>query len=323
MADPRFFENAGPLTLDRLAALTGAVLSVPALRAKEMTDVAALEAAGPDQLSFIDNIKYRPQFAVTRAGACFASSVMVPHAPEGVALLVTETPYKAYALAAQAFYPGQVRGTGTISEHASVHATAEIGTGVTIEDFAVIGPGVKIGAGSRIGAGATITHALLGENVRVYPGCRIGQDGFGFAIDPAGHVKVPQLGRVVIGNNVEIGANTCIDRGAGPDTIIGDGAWIDNLVQIGHNVRIGKGCVIVSQVGISGSTVIEDYAVLAGQVGIAGHLRIGKGARIAAQSGIMRDVPPGAEVMGSPAIPIRQQMRQIAALARLIKKDKS
>lgn len=322
MADPRFFRNAGPLTLARLAEITGAALSVPEAASRSVSDVAALEAAEAGQVSFIDNIKYRDQFAVTRAGACFAAPAMARHAPAGLVLLLTDTPYKAYALAAQAFYPDQTRADGVISPRAAIDPAARIGAGVTVEDFAVIGPGVEIGAGSRIGAGATITHAIIGENARIYPGCRIGQDGFGFAIDPKGHVKVPQLGRVMIGNNVEIGANTCIDRGAGPDTVIGDGAWIDNLVQIGHNVRIGRGCVIVAQVGISGSTVVDDYVVIAGQAGLAGHLHIGRGARIGAQSGIMRDVPPGADVLGSPALPIRDKMREFAMINRLVRKEK-
>ena len=162
---------------------------------------------------------------------------------------------------------------------------------------------------------------MIGSYSRLYPGVRVGQDGFGFAIDPAGHVKVPQLGRVIIEEHVEIGANTTIDRGAGPDTVIGQGTWIDNLVQIGHNVKIGRGCIIVSQVGISGSTVLGDFVAVGGQVGIAGHLQIGSGVRIAAQSGIMKDIPAGDEVMGSPAVPIRQYMKQVAFLKRLVKKN--
>ena len=156
--------------------------------------------------------------------------------------------------------------------------------------------------------------------MRLLPGVRIGQDGFGFAIDPTGHIAVPQLGRVVIGNRVWIGANTTIDRGAGPDTQIGDGCMIDNLVQIGHNVKIGKHVIIVAQVGISGSTEIEDYAVLAGQVGVAGHLKIGRGARIAAQSGVLKDIEAGTEVMGYPAVPLRDYFRQVATLSNLAKK---
>jgi len=198
----------------------------------------------------------------------------------------------------------------------------QIGKGCYIEAGAVIGRNVQIGDYVRIGANANISHAHIGSYSRLYPGVRVGQDGFGFAIDPKGHVKVPQLGRVMIGQHVEIGANSCIDRGAGPDTEIGDGTWIDNLVQIGHNVKIGRGCIIVSQVGISGSTVLEDFVALGGQAGVAGHLRIGMGARIAAQSGIMKNVPAGEEQMGSPALPIRDFMKQVALLKRLIKKDK-
>jgi UDP-3-O-[3-hydroxymyristoyl] glucosamine N-acyltransferase len=323
MADPRFFKNAGPMTLARLAEITGATLSAPGESGRNMADVAPLDVAQAVHVSFIDNIKYRDQFTATRAGACFAAPAMAAHAPAGLVLLLTDAPYRAYALAAQAFYPDQVKGGGEISPRASIHPTAKLGAGVTVDDFAVIGEGVEIGTGSRIGAHASISHAIIGNNTRIYPGCRIGQDGFGFAIDPKGHVKVPQLGRVVIGNNVEIGANSCIDRGAGPDTVIGDGTWIDNLVQIGHNVRVGRGCVIVSQVGISGSTVVDDYVVMAGQAGIAGHLHIGRGARIGAQAGVMRDVAAGSDVLGSPAGPIREKMREFAMISRLVKKDKA
>jgi len=195
-----------------------------------------------------------------------------------------------------------------------------IGDNGWVEAGAHIDENVTIGARCRIGSNASLSHAVLDDHVRLYPGVRVGQDGFGFAIDPSGYVKVPQLGRVLIGSHVEIGANTTIDRGAGPDTVIGQGTWIDNLVQIGHNVKIGKGCVIVAQVGISGSTVIDDYVVIGGQVGIAGHLHIGSGVRIAAQSGVMKNIPAGQEMMGSPAMPIKDHMRQIIALKRLAKR---
>ena len=161
---------------------------------------------------------------------------------------------------------------------------------------------------------------MIGDHVSIYRGAMIGQDGFGFAIDPAGFVKVPQLGRVIIEDHVEIGANTTIDRGAGPDTVIGQGTWIDNLVQIGHNVQIGRGCVIVAQVGISGSTRIDDFVMIGGQAGVAGHLHIASGARIGAQSGVMRNIPAGEQQMGSPSIPTKQFMRQTATLNKLTKK---
>lgn len=340
MPDHRFFKPAPARKLDELAAMTGASLAADSDPSLMISDVASLDQAGPGQISFFDNIRYKQAFQATRAAACIAAPEWEAQAPKGVALLLTPQPYKTYARIAQAFYP-ETRPAAGVSERAVVMEGAVIGVGCTIEAGAVIGAGATIGPDSwiganavigenvaigghcRIGAGAVISHSVIGDYVRIYPGCCIGQDGFGFAMDPAGHVKVPQLGRVIIENHVEIGANTAIDRGAGPDTVIGQGTWIDNLVQIGHNVQIGKGCVIVAQVGISGSTVVEDYAVLAGQAGVAGHLRIGRGARIAAQSGVMRDVPPGEEQMGYPAVPLRQFMKQTALVGRLAKPKKS
>jgi UDP-3-O-[3-hydroxymyristoyl] glucosamine N-acyltransferase len=182
---------------------------------------------------------------------------------------------------------------------------------------AVIGEGVVLGADCRVGAHASISHALLGERVYIYPGARIGQEGFGFAPSEGGFVTVPQLGRVVIGDDVEVGANSTIDRGSIQDTVIGPGSRLDNLVQIGHNVRLGRCCVIVSQAGISGSTVLEDFVQVGGQAGLTGHLHIGRKARIGAQGGVMADVPAGAEVVGSPAQPLRAFFRQVSLLRRL------
>lgn len=340
MADARFFTSSGPQTLGALAALSGATLADPASQTVTVSDVAPLDQAGADHLSFLDNVRYRESFQATKAGACVISPKMAGYAPQGVHILLSDTPYKTYALIAQAFYP-DIFPPARISERAFVHPTATLGEGCVIEEgavvqenvtigpgtwiepAAVIGRGVTIGAKCRIGAHTSISHADIGDSVRTYPGVRIGQDGFGFAPDPAGHVKVPQLGRVIIEDHVEIGANTCIDRGAGPDTVIGAGTWIDNLVQIGHNVKIGRGCILIAQCGIAGSTVLEDYAVIAAQVGVAGHLRVGMGARIGAQSGVMRDVPAGAQQVGTPAQPVKEFMRQVATLKRLTKPQKS
>lgn len=337
MADPQFFKKSKSFTLGELAEIAGAELADNDNAAYEIQDVAALDKADEHHISFLDNVKYKDQFTKTTAGACIVSPDLADVAPKGVKLLLSKHPYKSYAKIAQAFYPDS-KPEGHISDQAYIHETATIGEGCTIENGAhicegavigdhswieastYIGPSVKIGQGCRIGVNTTLSHCHVGDYSRIYTGTRIGQDGFGFAIDPAGHVKVPQLGRVIIESHVEIGANTTIDRGAGPDTVIGQGTWIDNLVQIGHNVKIGRGCVIVSQVGISGSTVIDDFVAIGGQVGIAGHLRVGQGVRIAAQSGIMRDVEPGQEVMGYPAVPIKQFMKQVAVLKRLVKK---
>lgn len=339
MADPRFFQRSGPFTLGHIASVTGAQIENGSADLV-LNDVAPLHNAGPGQLSFLDNIRYREQFRTSKAAACFVMPELVGDAPDGMALLVTKNPYKANALAVQAFYP-EFRPDAHISGRASIHPDAVIGEGCTIEDNVVIKAGASLGKGCwieantvigenvilgdscRVGANATLSHCHIGDGSRLYPGVRIGQDGFGFAIDPTGFVKVPQLGRVIIGSRVEIGANTAIDRGTSGDTVVGDGTWIDNLVQIGHNVQIGRGCVIVSQVGIAGSTVLEDFVVLAGQVGLAGHLRIGKGAKIAAQAGVWRDVPAGVEMMGSPALPVKQYIRQVAMLGRMLKKGRS
>jgi UDP-3-O-[3-hydroxymyristoyl] glucosamine N-acyltransferase len=316
MPDPRFFRSAGPFPLGRLAEIAGATLAPGVDPQRPIASVAPLDTAGPDDISFLDNRKYVDAFAASRAGACVVAPALADRAPAGMALLLTPKPYKGYALIAQAFFPAPVARPG-IAATAAIDPTAVIAAGVEIGPNAVIGAGVVLGERSVVGPGASLTHCLVGARVTIYPGARIGQDGFGFAMDAEGHVRLPQLGRVVIEDDVEVGANSTIDRGAGPDTVIGRGAMIDNLVQIGHNVQVGRGAVIVAQAGVAGSTKLGDFAVLAAKAGVAGHLTIGAGARIAANAGVMRDVDPGAEVVGSPAIPKRQFFRQQVMLARL------
>ncbi len=340
MPDPRFFDSAGRMPLKSIVLLTGAKLRVQADALREIKSVAPLDKAGPDDLSFFDNRKYRDNFLVSGAGACFVRPEDAEVAPITMAVLIHENPYYAYAVAADALHPRPVI-SNSISEQAFIHETARIGSSCEIRPGAVIGAhveigsrclvesnavierGVKIGNDCRIGACSSISHALIGNRVCIYPGARIGQDGFGYALSSTGHVKVPQLGRVIIEDDCEIGANTSIDRGAGPDTIIGKGCIIDNLVQIAHNVVVGPMSVLVAQSGVAGSTQLGPGVVLAAQGGIAGHLKIGKGSRIAAQSGIMRDLPDRSEVMGSPALPIKQFFRQFAWLEKTVKNRNS
>jgi len=334
MADPRFFANAGPIALGRVASLIGAELAATADPGRPIRDVAPLDTAGPGDLSFLDNPRYAAAFAKSRASACIVTPGQARKAPPGMDLLLSPAPYMAYALAARAFYP-RPRPVPGIAASATIDPTARIGAEVAIGPGVVVGPratigdrvtigansvietAVEIGADCLIGPLVVLSHCTLGARVTLHPGVKIGQDGFGFAPDPKGHVKVQQLGRVIIGEDCEIGANTTIDRGSGPDTVVGAGTWIDNLVQLGHNVRVGRGCIIVAQTGISGSTRLGDFVVTGGQVGMAGHLTIGDGARLAAQSGLMHDIPPGATFGGTPAVPIAQFHRQTVALARL------
>lgn len=337
MADPRFYTAAGPFSLKVLAEVSGARIGDGADPQALFADVRPLADAGAKHVSFLDNKRYLASFRKSRAGACLVHPELAEKAPKKMALLLTKEPYHAYARVARSFYPEEPvapalaaeasvdknarLGKGArIEPGAVIGARAEIGAGCYIGANAVIGRGVIVGKGCVIGACASLAYCIVGDRVIVHPGVRVGQDGFGFAPGPKGHLKVPQLGRVIIGDDVEIGANTTIDRGSGPDTVIGAGTKIDNLVQIAHNVKIGRNCIIVSQVGISGSTEIGDFVMIGGQAGLTGHLRIGAGARIAAQSGVMRDLEAGAEVGGSPSRPMRQWLREQVILQRMTKK---
>lgn len=340
MADSRFFLVSGPFTLEELAAASGATLVKPSEGGIRFRDVAPLDQAGAEDFSFLDNRKYLDAFRVSRAGGAVIHPDLADKAPPGMALLLSKDPYRAYAKIARTFYPPPPLVSG-IAPTASVGEAAVLGEGCQVDAGAVIGAGVQIGSRCHIGAnavigrgvvlgddcvvgaGACLQCCLVGSRTTIYTGARIGQDGFGFAMGLQGHLRVPQLGRVIVGSDVEVGANTTIDRGAGPDTIIGDGCMIDNLVQIGHNVQMGRGCVIVAQVGISGSTKLGDFVSIGGQGGLTGHLSIGSGAKIAAQSGVFRDVGAGESVMGSPAMPARMFMRQVAMINKFLKRDRA
>ena len=337
MADPRFHSASGPFSLNELAVLSGARIGAGADPEAKFVDVQPLGEAGPEHVSFLDNKRYVESFSKSRAGACLVHPDHSDAAPKDMALLLSEEPYRAYAKVAAAFYPPEELESGTASS-ADIDKTAKIGKGCRIEPGAVIGRaaeigpnchigantvigrGVIIGKGCTIGPNVSLTHCLIGERITIHAGARIGQDGFGFVPGADGHLKVLQLGRVLIEDDVDIGANTTIDRGSGPDTVIGAGTKIDNLVHIAHNVKVGKHCMIVSQVGISGSTEIGDFVMLGGKAGLAGHLKIGAGARIAAKCGVTGNIEAGATVGGFPARPFREWLRGVAVLRRLARK---
>jgi UDP-3-O-[3-hydroxymyristoyl] glucosamine N-acyltransferase len=339
MADSRFFERSGPFRLAELADMCGAELGTTCDPDAEFVDVAPLAMAGHRDISFLDNPRYLEQMKASAAGACIMQSDMAANAPPGMAPLLSPNPYKSYALVARAFYAEPAFDAG-ISLSASIGDGVEFGEGARVDAGAVIGAQAVIGARCRIGANAvigdcvaigddsliganvTLSHCIIGSRVVLYPGVRIGQPGFGYAIDPGGHVVVPQLGRVVVEDDVQIGANSAIDRGAGPDTVIGAGTVIDNLVHVAHNVKIGRGCAIAGQSGISGSTELGDLVIMAGQSGLSGHIKIGAGAQIGGQCGVLKDLPPGARVMGTPARPVREFFKEFAVLSRFAKTPK-
>jgi UDP-3-O-[3-hydroxymyristoyl] glucosamine N-acyltransferase len=339
MTEPHFFERPNGLTAQEIAALTGAVARGDAA-ARRISGIAPLDRASPGDLAFMQSPKYAAQFAATRAGICLTTEKFAGSAPPHVAVLVTPAPYRAFVMVAQKLYPGALRPSSLfeasgISPSALVHPAARLESGVTIDPAAVIGPRAEIGAGSVIapgavigpdvrigrdcviGANATIVHALIGDRVIIHAGTRIGQDGFGYLPGAAGHGKIPQVRRVIIQDGVEIGANTTIDRGAIRDTVIGEGTKIDNLVQIAHNVEIGRHCVLAAHTGISGSCTIGDYVMMGGRVGLADNITVGSGAMIGAAAGVMTDIPAGEKWVGVPAMPMKEFFKGVAAVRKL------
>ena len=300
-----------------------------------MSAIAPLDRAEPHHLSFLAGAKYASLLARSRAGVLLVSPELADTPGDVRARIVVASPHDAMLSLLAELYPAPVHQPG-------IHATAVIGRGVTLGDDVTIGPYVVIGDGARIGAGTSLhAHVVVGagvsigdacelyESVTLYPGTsvgsrvrlhagvRLGSDGFGYVFRNGVHEKIPHVGRCIVEDGVEIGANTTVDRGSIDDTVIGMGTRIDNLVQVAHNVRIGRLCLIMSQVGIAGSVHVEDGCILAGQVGVSGHLTVGKGARLAAQAGVFGDIPAGETWSGYPARPHRESLRAQAAMFKL------
>jgi UDP-3-O-[3-hydroxymyristoyl] glucosamine N-acyltransferase len=344
MTEPFFFDRGSGLTVGEIATFTGAEVRPGANLGHRITGIAALDRAAPDDLTFLDKARYVAQLPGSGAGACLTTQEYASAVPSRISVLCVREPYRAFVEVTRRLFPAAERPSslhqsGGLASGAFVHPSARLESGVTLDPGVVIGPQAEIGAGTIIAAGAaigpkvrigrrcaigansSISNSLIGDRVIVHPGCAIGQDGFGYVTEAAGHRKVIQVGRIIIQDDVEIGAGTTIDRGANRDTMIGEGSKIDNLVQIGHNVSIGRHCIIVSQCGISGSVVIEDHAVLAGQVGLADNVVIGERAIVGAKSGVISDVPAGETWLGYPAMPAREFLRTIAMLRREVRKQ--
>jgi UDP-3-O-[3-hydroxymyristoyl] glucosamine N-acyltransferase len=340
MTDDRFFPRGGPFTLGELAARAKLELQPEAPRDLKVRGIAPLELAEPDELSVFCDARHAGAFAASNAGAVITSGKLSHHPHNGSWLMLSGDPRGAFAMIGLMFYP---RNPVTPGVHAAAHIdpSAVIGEGCQIDCGAVIGPCVRLGAGchiksnavigsgveigesSVVGSNATITHALIGSRASVGSGAVIGGEGFGVVPGPTGLVCSAQIGRVVIGDNVRVGGNCTIDRGAVGDTVLGNNTMLDDLVHVAHNVRIGSNCVFAGQAGVAGSATIGDNVMVGGQVAISDHVTVGSNVRIAGKAGVMRDIPNGETVAGCPAVSVRQWHRQTVALERAARKPPS
>ena len=339
MTDDRFFERAGPFPLGQIAAHVGAEMDNSSAADFPVRDVSNLDTAEAGEISLFSDAKYSAAFARTRASVVITDRKLAAREHNGTWLLLSANPRLAFAQIGHLFYPpaplteglAPVQpvhpsariGAGTqIAQGGEIRSNARIGKNCAIGPNVVIGKGVEIGDDCTIGPNCTITHALIGHRVVFGPGNSIGNAGFSFVPSQKGLLRVPQLGRVIIEDDVEFGANCVVDRGAIGDTHIGRGCRFDGLVHVGHNVTMGPFCIVVAQAGIAGSTTIGPGVMIGGQAGIADHLTIGAGARLAARAGVTQDVAAGETVGGYPAQPVKQWHRQVVMLKKMSARKK-
>ncbi len=337
MTDDRFFRRSGPFALGVIAGHIGAELPAASPAGFSISGIAALASAKAGEISVFSDGAHRGDYRASLASAIVTSPSLGREANDNATLLVVKDPKLAFAQIAGLFYPrpqlhAGVHPRAVVEEGAEIGAGSEIAAGAVIgrrariggrcliDRNAVIGDGVVMGDDCYVGANSTVSHALIGARVRIASNTSIGGEGFGFVPGPQGLLRVPQIGRVILEDNVEIGNNCAVDRGALGDTVIGAGTAIDNLVQIGHNVRIGKHCVIAGQAGVAGSAVIGDFVQIGGAVAVKDHVTVGDGARVAGRAGVMRDVAAKESVAGIPAVPVREWHRQTLAIEKMGKR---
>ena len=344
MSDPRFFKNSGPFSLKEINKFLGKkTIDNEINDNKLIIDISSLNLASSDNICFFQDLKYKNDFLNTKAGFCIIKKEHKDLAPKNLILIYSKNPYEDFTKISQKFYPSETfpKKTTNFISHDGVHETANLGENVLVEKGAVIGldasigdnttissnsvigSGVEIGSDCYIGSNVNITHSILGDNNIIHQGTSIGQDGFGFSMSSKKHEKIPQVGRVIIGNNIEIGSNCSIDRGSLQDTIIKSGTKIDNLVHIAHNCIIGENCIIAGMVGLAGSTTLENFVVMGAKSGAVGHITIGKGSQIAAKAGVSKTIPPGKVWAGYPIRELNVWKKEISSLRKVLKDKKN